>query len=110
MIWNYLLSGFRNLWRNRLFSSINILGLSLGIASVLMVALYLRYELTFDRHNENADRIYRIVRDRTDENGDATFVPSSSTGVVDEWFPQLQGVEAYTRYAVADARCIAKIM
>src|SRR5688572_11376319 len=63
MIKNYLKTGFRNLWKNKGFSAINIIGLATGLAVCLMIALYVIDELNYDRHHEKADRIYRIDAD-----------------------------------------------
>jgi putative ABC transport system permease protein len=63
MLRNYLKTAFRNLWRNKGFSSINILGLAIGLATCLLILIYVRDELSFDRWNENAGRIYRVDND-----------------------------------------------
>ncbi len=51
----------RNFYRDKLYSVINIIGLSLGVACYLVISLYLNMELTYDRYNENRDRIYRLA-------------------------------------------------
>ena len=63
MLKNYLTIAFRNLRKQRLFSALNITGLSLGIAACLLISLYVAHELTYDRWNPNADRIIRPVAD-----------------------------------------------
>ena len=60
---NYFRTGFRNLLKNRVFSFINTLGLSLGIGSCLLIAAYVNHELSYDQYHVNANRIYRIVND-----------------------------------------------
>ncbi len=56
-----MIIAFRSISRNKLFSAINILGLATGIATCLIIMLLIRYELSFDRYNEKADRIVRVV-------------------------------------------------
>ncbi len=51
----------RNLWRHKSFSAINILGLAVGIATCLLIMLYVQHEWSYDRYNEKADRIVRVV-------------------------------------------------
>jgi putative ABC transport system permease protein len=51
----------RNLLRNKGFTAINILGLALGIATCLLIVLYLQSQLGYDRYNEKADRMVRVV-------------------------------------------------
>jgi putative ABC transport system permease protein len=63
MLRNYLKTAFRNLWRNKGFSAINILGLAIGLATCLLILIYVADELSYDRWNVNADRIYRIDND-----------------------------------------------
>ncbi len=61
MIANYLKVAIRNLLRNKLFSTINILGLAIGMACCMLILLYVQDELSYDRHHENADRIFRLA-------------------------------------------------
>ncbi|MGZ8541226.1 MAG: ABC transporter permease, partial [Chitinophagaceae bacterium] len=63
MIKNYLKIAWRNLVRNKTFSLINIIGLAIGLACFIMIALYVADELSYDRYNEKADRIYRVNSD-----------------------------------------------
>lgn len=63
MIRNYLVTAFRNLLRNKTFSFINIIGLAIGLAASLMIAMWVFDELSYDRFHENADRIFRVERD-----------------------------------------------
>jgi putative ABC transport system permease protein len=60
MFRSYLKIAWRNLLRHKGFSVINILGLSIGIATCTIIYLYVRHELTFDQYNKNADRIVRV--------------------------------------------------
>lgn len=60
MLKNYFKVALRQLIRNKIYSFINLLGLSVGIASVIILFLYIRYELSFDDYHEKKDRIYRI--------------------------------------------------
>ena len=61
MFKNYLIVAFRNFWRHKVFSIINILGLSIGISASLVIYLIVHYEFSFDRFHKNGDRIYRVV-------------------------------------------------
>ncbi|MFC1564746.1 ABC transporter permease [candidate division KSB1 bacterium] len=58
---NYLKIAFRNLKRNKIYSLINISGLSLGMTCCLLILLYVKDELSFDDYHQKADRIYRIL-------------------------------------------------
>lgn len=63
MLKNYFKIAFRNLWRHRVFSFINIMGLTVGMTACLLIFLYVRFEMSYDRFHHKADRIYRIVAD-----------------------------------------------
>ncbi|WP_025765259.1 ABC transporter permease [Dyadobacter tibetensis] len=62
MIHNYLKLAFRNLWKHKLFSFINISGVAIGLTCFFLLALYVKDELSYDRSHEHADRIYRLSR------------------------------------------------
>ncbi|WP_159471441.1 ABC transporter permease [Dyadobacter sp. 3J3] len=62
MIKNYFKIAFRNLIKHKSFSFINIIGVAMGLACFLLLTLYVKDELSYDRHNVNADRIYRLSR------------------------------------------------
>ncbi|RZJ78906.1 MAG: hypothetical protein EOO47_12395, partial [Flavobacterium sp.] len=53
----------RNLWKNKGYTFINVIGLSIGMASCILIFLFIRYQLSFDEGVKNEDRIYRFVTD-----------------------------------------------
>jgi len=63
MFKNYLKVSLRNLWRNKGFSAINIIGLALGLATCLLILFFVADELSYDKYNEKAERIYRVDGD-----------------------------------------------
>jgi putative ABC transport system permease protein len=63
MFKNYLKIAFRNLRRQKVYSFINITGLAIGMACSILILLWVRNELSYDRYHENADRIYRLCVD-----------------------------------------------
>jgi len=65
---SYLVVAFRNLRRNRIYTLINILGLAIGIASFVLIALYIWDESSYDQYHGKADRIFRIV-EKIDQEG-----------------------------------------
>ena len=52
---------FRNLWRNKGYTLINITGLSIGLASCILIFIFIRYQLSYDQQFDNKNRIYRVV-------------------------------------------------
>lgn len=67
MFQNYLKIAIRNLTRNKIFSMINIAGLSLGLTCCMLIVLYTKDEVSFDRFQKNKDRLYRITVRMSDE-------------------------------------------
>lgn len=69
MIRNYFKTAVRNLLRNKGYSFIHIIGLSLGLTAAILIVLYVKDELSFDRFHENADLLYRVDRKIVRDNG-----------------------------------------
>ena len=63
MFKNYLKVALRNLWKNKTFSALNIVGLAIGLGCFLLIALYVLDELSYDRYPNRAGDIYRINSD-----------------------------------------------
>lgn len=61
MFRNFLLVSLRSIWRNKVFSLINIMGLVVGISAALVVYLLVHYENSFDKFQKDGDRIFRVV-------------------------------------------------
>src|SRR5690348_107956 len=73
MFKNYFKVALRNLWKYKGFSAINIIGLATGLAVCLLIVLYVKDELSYDRYNKNAERIYRLDADIYFNNTQAIF-------------------------------------
>jgi putative ABC transport system permease protein len=69
MIKNYFKTAFRNLSRNKVYSFINIAGLSLGLACAMLIILYVKDEVSYDRFHRNVSNIYRICMKRVKTDG-----------------------------------------
>ena len=67
---NYLKIGFRNLMKYKSGTAINIIGLSTGLACFILIGLYVKDELSYDRHFDNAENIYRVTVKNYDIDGD----------------------------------------
>jgi putative ABC transport system permease protein len=60
MLRNYFTVAYRNLLKHKFYSLINLMGLAIGVASCLIILLYVVHETKYDRHHANADRLYRV--------------------------------------------------
>jgi len=98
-MYNYLKIGWRKLFRSKIFSLINILGLSLGLAACWIILLFVNDELSYDRYFTHTDRIYRVVSHGKWDGGsfDITGTAGPLANVIKDEFP---GVKEATRFDV----------
>ena len=92
MLKNYFKIAWRNLMMNKTFSFINIFGLSVGLTSFLLIALYVFDELTFDKFHKNANRIYRVVESRTTAEGKHTKNAGTAFQVSESGKSEIPGI------------------
>lgn len=97
MLKNYLTVHLRNLLGQKGYSAINVLGLAIGLASCILILLYVQDELSYDQHHERKDRIYRIVVSMTAEGRTEEWArtPSAWAPVLKEEYPE---IEQFTRW------------
>ncbi len=108
MLKNYIKIAWRNLLKNKTYSIINIVGLAIGLGCFLLISLYVMDELSYDRFNEKADRIYRIDADIIFGGSELRLATSSDPmgATLKADYPE---VEAYTRlYTSSGSKFIKK--
>jgi len=96
MFRNYLKTAFRNLGKNKLYSGINIIGLTFGLAACLLIGVYISHELSYDKFNTNADRIVRVTMEYKNAETVNTTA-STGTKVGPQFKRTFPAVEEYTR-------------
>lgn len=91
MIKNYFKTAYRSLLKNKGFTFLNVLGLSVGLATCLLIVFYVVDELSYDRYNAKADRIYRITED-VKLNGNAQISATSEAPLLGALssFPEIE--------------------
>jgi putative ABC transport system permease protein len=99
MLKNYLKTALRIMFRQKAYSAINVVGLSLGIAATLLIILYVTDELSFDRFHKDADRIHRITFFGKLEGNDFNMAVSPAP-VAAAMKAEIPGVEDATRFGV----------
>jgi putative ABC transport system permease protein len=106
MFKNYFKTAFRNLLRNKVYSFINIAGLSLGLACCLLIFLYSKDEVSYDRFHKNKENIHRIVTNFIDPQGNINKF--SSTGMMPgpDFKRQIPEIEDFVR--IKDANYTVK--
>ncbi|MFC2136199.1 ABC transporter permease [Bacteroidota bacterium] len=100
MFKNYLLIAFRNILRNKIFSLINIIGLATGIASFVLIALFVAYELSFESSHENAENIYwvNIAYDRGEQSFTTHWSPTPLAPALQEDLPEIKKAARIKRW------------
>lgn len=81
--------------RNKVYTLINIFGLSIGLACVMLITLYIRDELSFDRFNVNGPRIYRLVMDGHTPDGSEMHQSFTSDAPANIFKDQIPGIESF---------------
>jgi putative ABC transport system permease protein len=92
MLKNYLKIAFRSLVKQKVYSLINILGLTVGIASCLLIVLFVTNEFSYDNFHRNADRIFKVALERRYPNHSTFYaiIPHSYAEVMDNDFPEVE--------------------
>ena len=96
MIKNYLKTAWRNLRRNKLYTLLNIAGLTFGITCFLLIGLYIFDELTYDQQHSKGDRIYRVIEHKT-VNGESTTIAGAGYKLAQESKKSIPAVENTSR-------------
>jgi hypothetical protein len=99
MIKNYLLIAVRNIFRNKLFSSVNVLGLAFGICSALLIFLWVNDELQVDGFHQNIDRLYRVMENQQYTDGRIyTFssTPGPMAPFIKDKYPEIEMASRFT--------------
>ncbi len=102
MFRNYLKTTFRNLWKNKTSSVINVLGLTIGLGGCLLIALYVQHELSYDNFETKGDRIVRMIMEyKFDGSSDlqkGNFTSTKVAPVFKRTFPEVQASARMVRY------------
>lgn len=102
MFKNYFRTALRNLRKNKLYSAINIFGLTVGLAACLLIGVYIDHELSYDRFNKNADRIVRATMEyKRSETVNSTA--STGTKVGPQFKRTFPVVEEYVRTFISSS-------
>lgn len=104
MFRSYFTVAIRNLFKRKISTGVQIIGLATGLACCTLVALYFRRELSFDRHFDNGERIYRVVSDFKDGSR-APTAPWIYASLLKQEIPE---IEAVSRLDARNSPCIVK--
>jgi putative ABC transport system permease protein len=99
MLKNYLLTAFREIFKNKIFSAIHIVGLAMGFAAFVHILQYSLYELSYDKFYDNQQQIYRIRQDRYDKGKLSTTWGAGCSAIGPALKNKFPEVESYARLA-----------
>ena len=93
MLFNYLKIAIRSMFRQKAFSIVNILSLAIGLGAAILILMYIRFDLSFDRFHKNTDRIYRVSlihqhKDQREYESEVFTAPLASA--IKAEFPEIQ--------------------
>lgn len=105
MLKNYLKVALRNIRKNKLYASLNILGLGVGLASFFVIYLFLQNERSYDRFHTKGDRIFRVLEEKMD--GDQLEVAAGlNAALAPAAGEQIPEIEAYSRIETYPKRVV----
>lgn len=103
MLRNNLIIAFRSFRKNRVFTVINVLGLSAGLTACILIALYVRFELSYDDFHTDAANMYRVTTTVKLENEIITRESSTYSGIIEALKNDLPDVQATTAISAFDS-------
>jgi len=91
MLKNYFITAVRYLWKQKGFSAINLIGLTIGMSVCYFALLFVRFELNYDAYHEKSDQIYRMVTDIKTEHGTEQLSTTATMApAIQSAFPEIQ--------------------
>ena len=97
MLKSYLLLAWRNIRRNKVSSIINTAGLSISIAAALLIIIFIRYELSYDRFHKDAGRIFQVTLNGN-MNGQEFFGGNTPPPIGQALYSNIPEIESFTRF------------
>ena len=102
MLKNYILVAVRNLLKNKSTSFINILGLTIGLCSCLLIGIYIKNELSYDRFEKNGNRIFRVIMEYSFDGSPASkkgnFTSMKVAPTLKKKFPEVENAVRMIQY------------
>ena len=103
---HYLIIAKRNLWRNKVYSLINILSLGIGMGVCLLISAYVYFEFSYDRFHNDLDNTYRVVIGETKDGDEKSSAPYTSFAFAETAKAEIPEIESFTRVFQADESAV----
>ena len=108
MIKNNFKIAFRNLWKRKIFSLINIAGLAIGISASLIIYLMVQFDFSFDKQHKDGDRIYRVVSESS-SNGEVYKIAGVPLPMFEAINSEVSGVELAAPLILKNSKVVFKV-
>jgi putative ABC transport system permease protein len=104
MLKSYFITAYRNILKNRFYSMLNVFGPAIGITCAILILLYVKQELTFDKHNKNYKQIYRLESDFTISGKPtlAALVPMPMAPTLKDEYPEIKEITRFAGFGIQD--------
>ena len=99
MLYNYFIIAFRNILKHKVFSFINVLGLTIGITCCILLALFLHYEFSYEKHFNDYQNIYRVTSTITSDQWTST-IPCTAPPAVPTFQREFPEIQSATRVVI----------
>jgi putative ABC transport system permease protein len=108
MLKNYLTTALRNIKKHKVYTAINVLGLAIGLAFFILIGIYVRSELSFDKFHENKGRIFRVEQVLAHESGTENTAggPTPLSGVLRAEIPEIESVTRVINFGTETFRTV----
>lgn len=94
---HYLIIAQRNLWRNKVYSLINILSLGIGMSVCLLIAAYVYFEFSHDRYHDNFENTYRVILENTNAANEKGSSPYTTYAFAEAAKAEIPEIDSFTR-------------
>ncbi|MEO8774560.1 MAG: FtsX-like permease family protein [Gelidibacter sp.] len=101
MIRNYIKISWRNIWKNKLFSTINVISLAIGLSASFVIGLMVYYDFTFDKFHKDGDLIYRVTTIYTEPEGE-DYNSGVSVPLIAEVKQNVTGIQGSTVFFTSE--------
>jgi len=98
---NYFLIAIRNFKKDKTYAFINLIGLAVGLASVILIFAYVQHELSFDKSYSSSNRVYRLVSEnKSNENEKSVMLPGALAATLKTEFPEIEATIPFSKNSV----------
>lgn len=98
---NYFLTAIRNFKKDKAYAFINLIGLAIGLASVILIFAYIQYEFSYDKSYSNSDHIYRLVSEnKNNESEKSVMLPAALAATLKTEFPEIEATSPFSENKV----------